>query len=70
MENVHSYNMVFKYLFRDNQLEFVDSINTTALNEGWLTFNMKDPMRRWVAIPNTNLGVYISVANHSKYSIN
>lgn len=55
--------------FRESELEYVDSLNTTSLNEGWLTFNMIDPLSKWVAIPNTNLGLYVSVTLNSNMSM-
>ncbi|KAL0273560.1 UNVERIFIED_CONTAM: hypothetical protein PYX00_006197 [Menopon gallinae] len=49
----------------EHQLQFVDSVNTTHGNEGWLVFNMISPFSNWVAIPSVNLGIYISVTPHS-----
>jgi len=56
--------------FSEIGLQYVDSLNTTAHNEGWLVFNLTGPLTTWVAIPDLNLGLYLSVTPHghpSKY---
>lgn len=54
--------------FGQHELQYVDAVNTTITNDGWLIFNMKDPLTNWVAIPDLNLGLYISVTPHSNPS--
>lgn len=58
----------FNSHFREHQLQYVDSVNTTHGNEGWLIFNMISPFSNWVAIPSLNLGIYIAVTPHSNPS--
>lgn len=50
------------------ELQYVDSLNTTAQNDGWLVFNMTGPLTTWVAIPSLNLGLYLSVTPHENPS--
>lgn len=54
---------IYQVLYDDGQkeLEFVDSVNTTAGNDGWLLFNLTGPLSSWVAFPHSNRGLYLSV---------
>ncbi|XP_073995241.1 TGF-beta family member glass bottom boat [Rhodnius prolixus] len=44
-----------------NGLEFVDAVNTTAEHEGWLFFNVSGTLTRWIAFPDSNKGLYLSI---------
>lgn len=50
----------------DGELEYVDSVNTTAGSEGWMLFNVTGPLVSWVAIPHSNKGLYLSVQPREK----
>nr|CAD7461938.1 unnamed protein product [Timema tahoe] len=43
------------------ELQYVDAVNTTSDNEGWLILNVTGPLTSWVAFPSSNLGLYLSV---------
>ncbi|KAG8291315.1 protein 60A [Homalodisca vitripennis] len=45
----------------EKELEFVDAVNTSYSQEGWLIFNMTGPLTSWVTFPQTNKGLYMSV---------
>lgn len=32
-----------------------------SLEEGWIMFNVTDPMITWVTFPNMNLGLYLRI---------
>ncbi|XP_034230729.1 protein 60A [Thrips palmi] len=50
----------------EKELEFVDAVNTTHSNQGWHVFNMTGPFTNWVAFPNSNLGLYLSVRSSER----
>lgn len=50
----------------EKELEYVDAVNTTLNNEGWLVFNVSGPVNTWIAMPSSNRGLYISVHAVSK----
>ncbi|XP_075214777.1 TGF-beta family member glass bottom boat [Lycorma delicatula] len=60
---------VYQVLFDDDgqkELEYVDSTNTTINQEGWRIFNLTGPLISWIAFPNANRGLYLSVHQSGK----
>ena len=47
--------------FRERELQYVDSVNTTTGREGWLSLNVSESLRHWVNSPEGNRGLYLSV---------
>lgn len=47
--------------YRERELEYVTAINTTAAYSGWLELNVTAPLTTWIAFPDSNKGLYISV---------
>lgn len=47
--------------FRERELEYIAAINTTAGFSGWLELNLTSCLATWVAFPNSNKGLYLSV---------
>jgi bone morphogenetic protein 7 len=47
-------------LYSDKDLVLVDSISVGPAG-GWLVLNVTDPLTSWVAFPDSNLGLYLSV---------
>ncbi|KAG5885274.1 hypothetical protein JTB14_005814 [Gonioctena quinquepunctata] len=47
--------------FRERELEYVWAANTTAGFTGWLSLNVTACLSSWVAFPNSNKGLYLSV---------
>lgn len=45
----------------ERELEFVTSVNTTSDYAGWIELNMTGPLSTWVAFPESNKGLYLSV---------
>ncbi|XP_014259645.1 protein 60A [Cimex lectularius] len=56
--------MVLSEKENKNSLEFVDSVNTTYDNEGWLIFNVTGVFTNWVAFPDSNKGLYLRIYPH------
>lgn len=50
-----------EYLFRERELEYVSAVNTSASFNGWLGLNVTSSVASWVAFPNSNKGLYLSV---------
>jgi hypothetical protein len=48
------------FQFRDKVLNYVDSANISN-DEGWIMFNVTDPMITWVTFPHHNLGLYLRI---------
>lgn len=48
-------------MYRERELEFVKSVNTTASYSGWLELNITDCLPSWLAFPESNKGLYLSV---------
>lgn len=46
---------------RERELEYVSAINTTAGFTGWITLNVTSCLATWVAFPEANKGLYLSV---------
>lgn len=55
------YDYVVIYYFRERELEFIKSVNTTASYSGWLELNITGCLASWVAFPESNKGLYLSV---------
>lgn len=52
------------YLFdhcRERELQSVATLKTTYDYTGWLEFNLTEPLSMWVAFPESNKGLYLSV---------
>lgn len=45
----------------ERELEFVSAVNTTANYSGWLELNLTASLATWVAFPDSNKGLYLSV---------
>ncbi|KAK9721457.1 TGF-beta propeptide [Popillia japonica] len=45
----------------ERELEYVGAINTTAGYSGWLELNITAPLATWIAFPDSNKGLYLSV---------
>lgn len=45
---------------RDKILSYVDSTRV-SFQEGWITFNVTDPMITWITFPHNNLGLYLRI---------
>ncbi|XP_065163740.1 protein 60A [Atheta coriaria] len=45
----------------ERELEYITSINTTAGFTGWLELNLTKCLTTWVAFPDSNKGIYLSV---------
>ncbi|XP_029169043.1 protein 60A [Nylanderia fulva] len=55
---------VYRVLKTENgtrELQYVDAINVTTSQEGWLTLNVTAALDHWVNNPSGNRGLYISV---------
>lgn len=51
-------------LYRDKELEFVDTQNTTTNFDGWIRFNATSALISWTHFSNPNKGLYVSVHSH------
>lgn len=45
----------------ERDLEYVSALNTSASSTGWLRLNVTNCLANWVAFPNSNKGLYLSV---------
>ncbi|CAG9862784.1 unnamed protein product [Phyllotreta striolata] len=45
----------------EKDLEYVSAINTTSDSTGWIILNITQCLTTWVAFPNSNKGLYLSV---------
>lgn len=50
----------------EKELEYVAAVNTTASYSGWLELNLTSCFATWVAIPDANKGLYLSVHSVDK----
>lgn len=50
------------YLFyRERELNYISSIQTIVGYSGWLRLNLTSCLATWVAFPDSNKGLYLSV---------
>ncbi|XP_043270322.1 protein 60A-like [Venturia canescens] len=54
---------------RERAMQFVDTINTTSGQEGWITLNVTESLDHWMKNPEDNKGLYLSVypSDHSSH---
>ncbi|KAL3282265.1 hypothetical protein HHI36_005456 [Cryptolaemus montrouzieri] len=45
----------------ERELEYVSAVNTSASSTGWLDLNLTQCLANWVAFPDSNKGLYLSV---------
>lgn len=45
----------------ERELEYITAVNTTGGFTGWLELNLTSSLSTWVAFPNSNKGLYLSV---------
>ncbi|KAF5297757.1 hypothetical protein FQR65_LT09931 [Abscondita terminalis] len=45
----------------ERELEYITAVNTTGGSNGWLELNLTSSLTTWVAFPNSNKGLYLSV---------
>ncbi|KAF5275690.1 hypothetical protein FQA39_LY06802 [Lamprigera yunnana] len=45
----------------ERELEYIIAVNTTGSFTGWLELNLTSSLSTWVAFPNSNKGLYLSV---------
>lgn len=47
--------------YRERELEYISAVNTTGNFVGWLKLNLTACLPTWVAFPDSNKGLYLSV---------
>ncbi|CAH0557682.1 unnamed protein product [Brassicogethes aeneus] len=55
---------VYQLINTDNgerELEYISAVNTSATFNGWLGLNLTECLASWVAFPESNKGIYLSV---------
>lgn len=52
----------------EREMQLVDSVNTTAGQEGWITLNVTESMLHWIKHPEDNNGLHLSVDPHDRSS--
>lgn len=69
---VYGINLFLIFNFREKELEFVATQNTTTDYDGWLRFNATGALVSWTHFLYPNRGFYVSVHsldNKGKYAL-